>query len=168
MKKILVVSDIHDYFLNIDKVLESKKFDIKIFLGDLESKSKKDYLKNFDYSVKGNHDYFMKELPYSKVITVEGLNIFITHGQIFDKVFFDRANKDKILKFLKKNVEEKIDIVLYGHTHSVDFTDYKDVRFLNPGSISFPRSDAKPSYLILSLDNKKIVEEDFIYIKEKK
>ena len=50
------------------------------------------------------------------------------------------------------------DIVLYGHTHIPDITNYNNKWFINPGSLGRPLSPVR-TYCILTIDKDKIKPE---------
>ena len=63
------------------------------------------------------------------------------------------------------NLKEN-DILINGHTHRSNMYKENNIYYINPGSISLPKSDYGPTYLVLEdnkfviydLDNKKIAE----------
>ena len=69
-------------------------------------------------------------------ISADGLDIFATHGHIFNKTS---------LPPLKPN-----DILLHGHTHVTAFEKFGGNNYyINPGSVSIPKDNTKRGYLIL-------------------
>ncbi len=74
---------------------------------------------------------------YSHVLTEE-LNIFLTHGHIY--------NSDN-LPPLKDN-----SIFLFGHTHIPKAVKVDSIYLFNPGSISLPKGGFTPTYGVLTND----------------
>lgn len=163
-KKILIISDIHNCFENVESVFNSKvKYDLKISLGDFGSK-KNFYYDKFDYKAKGNHDYYHSDSYLTNIIEVKGLKILITHGHNFDSLK-ERVSKKRVIKYLEKR-NLKIDIFLFGHTHIPDNILFSEILFFNPGSISLPKKNHKPSYGEIIIENKKIVSSKILYLEK--
>ena len=163
--KALFFSDIHGIINNlniIDERIKKENIDMLICLGDLyeafsmREDSVVDPLKvsSFLYNhkniltcMKGNCDTsydiniskFNIYSGYKKII-LDGLNIYVTHGNIYNMY------NDEIL--------DKGDILIYGHEH-IPYIKEKDGKvFINVGSISLPRQNNNPTYAIY--DNKEI------------
>lgn len=153
--RIGVVADSHGNLYLLDKVLSlMEDVDMIIHLGDYCRdivKLNEKYNKKIVY-VKGNNDYGL-DITSDKIIDIEGVRIFMTHGHKYG-VYYDLS------RLSYKALEEKADVVLYGHTHMQSRDDYNGIAFLNPGSTSLPR-DNKPGGLILTLENGR-AEYDFI------
>jgi putative phosphoesterase len=146
--KILIVSDSHGRYANLDSVIEKvQPIDLLIHLGDFEGGS--DYIEAIApckiEMISGNNDYFTS-LSREKLITVGNYKVFLTHGH-----YYGVNNSTEKLK--EKARELGADIAMYGHTHIplIDLT--KDVWTINPGSISLPRQAGnKPSFIIMDID----------------
>ncbi|NQX83258.1 MAG: YfcE family phosphodiesterase [Mycoplasmataceae bacterium] len=159
--KILIISDIHNDLKKLKEIFNSNKnVDIKIYLGDFQvSKSEQIKLsKKFDYIVMGNCDY-SNISPITKVITLEGINIFLTHGHYYSSLF-TKIDFSKLLIDAKK---QNSSIILHGHDH-ISAKEVIDgiIRF-NPGSPSYPRK-GPPSYGLLIIENKTIISLEHIII----
>ena len=163
--KILFMSDIHGISENLDYIKqldERQNFDKIVVLGDLyypgpsynkefvvDSNKVLQFLMNYDkkiIGVKGNCDSNVDikatDFPISDtlaLICVDGLDIYCTHGNEY--------NKDKNRKFKRKGV------LVYGHEHIPYIYKEQDMVYINTGSISLPKNNSKPSYLVY--DNKK-------------
>lgn len=152
--KILVISDSHTYSGNIFKVLQRvTDIDMLIHLGDgeREFKSIKEmYPKIKMYYVAGNCDYNSSS-PNELVIPVDfNLKIFATHGHRYYVKYSLEAIKSSA-------IENRCSIVLFGHTHK-RLEKYEDgLYILNPGSISCPRDEKKPSYGIIEITKSGII-----------
>lgn len=157
--KILFFSDIHGVYDNLEvlkKLDEKEHFDKIIVLGDLFYHYGKDvpdkylildFLNGFKDRIsgtRGNCDTY-DDINICKFniedflkLKVDGLNILCTHGHLYDK-YSDPSNSD---------------IFIFGHEHIPYIDDSnKDKIFINTGSISLPRQNSRPSYLIYH-DNK--------------
>ena len=145
--KILVVSDTHrNVSLLKDLYYQNAACDYFLHLGDSELP---EYLMN-DYStVKGNCDY--ADFPKVKDIEIDGLKIHMEHGDGFKF----QMNPTKYIEDLN------CDIFLFGHTHKKLANKVKNTYIFNPGSLTRPRDGSKGSYLILTLENKKLVKYEF-------
>ena len=163
--KILFISDIHGIAINmkkIEKVIESKQIDKLVVLGDLyyagptynkkfevNSMYVKDILTKYSDKIiclRGNCDSDVdikaSDFPICNnlsLICVDGLDIYLTHGNEY--------NIEKNRKFNRKG------ILVYGHEHIPYIKKDKEMIYINVGSISLPKDDNKPTYMIY--DNKK-------------
>jgi uncharacterized protein len=133
--RIGVISDTHyHHFKEFPASLleHLKTFDLVIHLGDFVNKELVEYfrsLSNF-YGIAGNHDpqSVKKLLPKADVIEVNGKRIGLMHG--YWSPFF--CQNRSIARFKK----DKVDAILYGHTHVIRNETAKGVLFFNPGSAS--------------------------------
>lgn len=158
--KILFISDIHGIPNNlniIEKVLNEEKIDKFIVLGDLyyqgpnyngKSENKisevKDFLTKYReilICMRGNCDsdvdIKVSDFPICNnlsLICADGLNIYITHGNEY--------NIRKKQKFTSK------DILVYGHEHIPYIKKENEMLYINVGSISLPRDNNPPTYMI--------------------
>lgn len=92
-------------------------------------------------SVRGNCDsevdQMMLEFPVMSdyaLISVDGVNIYVTHGHIY--------SPENPLKL------QKGDVLVSGHTHILDITKKTGMLFLNPGSVSIPKQNNPKTYMI--------------------
>ena len=82
--------------------------------------------------------------PQTQLLTVNGIQILIAHGHSYG-VSFERMGLEAKILGCK--------VVLYGHTHVSSDNTINDIRFINPGSCSFPRDNHNPSFAILTVGN---------------
>lgn len=142
--KIVVFSDAHGHRDMVDRVLAfNPNPDYIICLGDSEMEH--DYfLSRRIIHVKGNYSRD-PGFSYEQVLEVGVVTLFITHG-----------HKYKVHHSLEYLIEHALnksyDIVLYGHTHVLHTQKVDSTIFINPGSLSNPRSVYPPSYCILELN----------------
>ena len=164
--KILFISDIHGISKNLDKIKsldEKYNFDKIVNLGDMyycglsikgilevDPNAVKDFLTSYQHkllSIRGNCD---SEVDIEKsafsicsdlaLLNVDNLNIYCTHGHIY--------NIDKNSKFNDAN------ILIYGHFHIPYIKKKDNITYVCVGSISLPRDGYCPTYAIY--ENKKI------------
>lgn len=132
---IAVISDTHriSRYINVAKDY-IKSADVLIHLGDNveDIEQLTEGFKGEVYAVKGNCD-FSNKYPKENIIVLDGKKIFITHGDLYG-VKYGLTN----LYYRAKEVEA--DIVLFGHTHEQLLLNEDGIIFMNPGSISLPRS----------------------------
>ena len=151
--RILVISDTHRKTVRAVELLNefSKKVDAVIHLGDNVEDA--DFIKrNYKlpvYVVAGNCDNIDGNVPQEVLLHAGGKRIFFTHGHYYDV-------KYNINTIAKRAAEVKADICLYGHTHKPNLQIQDGIIFFNPGSLSEPRGDSKPSYGIVKIDGDNI------------
>lgn len=152
--KILIMSDIHGDYENLNKVLKNESFDKLIILGDLFSYgfnyNKNNILKllsNYKDAIiliKGNCDgninYEEFGLFAHDIISLHLNNhvVTLTHGNKYSKGFLPNYHGD---------------IFASGHTHVPMILKEQGIIYLNPGSIGKPRGGLDKSYAIFE-DNK--------------
>lgn len=130
--KILVTSDMHGAVQNFETALEREK-DAKnvIFLGDGINKAEEISFmysdKNF-YMVSGNCDGIFTAEPPTKIITLGGVKILITHGHPY-------SVKSSLSLLLQRAEQEGVKIALYGHTHIANVEQRNGIWLVNPGTL---------------------------------
>lgn len=156
MKKIMVMGDTHKNFVAMDFLLPiMKECDYVVHLGDNEKDitKYKSELKDKIVSVKGNCDSMFAD---EEVLDVEGIKFLITHGNKYNV-------KNNLVNLTYAAIEKKCQVVLYGHTHKAEISNYVDdvdVCLINPGSLSANTVKKSYAYIVVS-DGKvlpKIVE----------
>lgn len=162
--KILFISDIHgvpDNLKYIEGIIYSKKITKLVVLGDLyyndlpytedkENKSLKvkEFLNKYKdilICMRGNCDSIVDIMTSNfpiceglSVICTDGIDIYLNHGHEYSK------NKNRC--FNKG-------ILVYGHEHIPYIEKVDDMIYINVGSISLPRNENNPTYMIY--ENKK-------------
>lgn len=130
-----IVSDTHRLNGYIKKACEYlKDCDLVIHLGDnIEDAAKiKQYYKGKVINVRGNCD-FTKDVPSERIEIIENKKFFITHGHNYNV-------KSNMINLKYKALEIGADIALFGHTHIAEIVEDDGILFINPGSVSMPRS----------------------------
>lgn len=144
--RICILSDSHGDIYAVKRAINcNSDADMYIHLGDYcrDAISVSRELKKDIIYVKGNCDY-TPGVDLEKTITAGGKTIFITHGHNY-------YVKSGYTDLYFKAQEVGADIVLYGHTHFAESFEEGGIQFLNPGSLSQPRS-MHESYAILTID----------------
>ncbi len=125
--KLLITSDVHGDLDALSAVIEKHKdIDYHLNAGDMCIDPKR-YERHHIITVKGNNDFGVN-LPWLRVLDLEGLKILLTHGHMeFVKFGLDR------LKLKTKLMEANI--VIFGHTHERYLMVDEDIMFINPGAL---------------------------------
>ena len=97
-------------------------------------------------AVLGNTDGDMP-INESAVVTLDGKKFFVQH--IVDPHRLQASLRERL-----KRIEP--DVVVFGHTHMPFCETLGGVLFLNPGSVTQPRGDYRPSMILLTIDHGKI------------
>lgn len=158
--KILFASDLHGsmfYCSILKNIVQKENPDKIVLLGDIlyhgpRNPLPKDYnpkevfetlntLKEKIICVRGNCDsevdQMVLEFPIMSdynILNVDGINLFLTHGHLY--------NKDNM-----PNIEDN-DILIHGHTHVNTIEKLEKGTYINPGSISMPKEQQENSYMI--------------------
>lgn len=154
---ILVVSDSHGDFQNLQKLIERHtEIDTIVHLGDGAEEIWQLSLlypqKQFHY-VLGNNDLNCNEdIPAQQVVTIENSKILLVHGHLFAA-----GKRQKTLVKLAKSLGAQA--VFYGHTH-VFFHEIIDTVFvLNPGAVKYGRDKANRYAIVTVSENGQIKAE---------
>ena len=160
--KILFISDIHGIKTNLPKIKQrftELECDKLVVLGDLYYIGPRnkmiegydiDYVRNFLESfqdklicIKGNCDSEVDKLVSNfPIINELGLiatineDLYLTHGHIYNESNWQKTNS----------------ILIYGHLHIPFIKEIETNIYINPGSISLPKSEAGPTYLFYNED----------------
>ena len=141
--KYLIVSDNHGNRQVIEQLFAHYKNEVDeiIHCGDSELPSS-DPLWQGVHVVTGNCDY---DSGYQTSLTIETPldRILVTHGHLYDVRF-------GLHRLSLKSLEEKANLVFFGHTHMIGCEKVGNTLFLNPGSIAQPRGPIQEkSYCIV-------------------
>ncbi len=140
--KIGLISDTHgrlpaevfEFFKDVDLILHAGDVGKAEVLTDLRTIAPVK-------AVYGNVDRFplVSQLTRMEFVKVEKLWICLTH--------IVSSEKDFCFQLFKIN--KKVDVVVYGHTHRADKTDFDGTLFVNPGSAAQPRYTKKRSVALM-------------------
>ncbi len=128
--KIGVVADTHSKKLPLQLVRDFKEVAFIIQAGDMCDESGLRQLLEIAEvkGVCGNMDdeKIGKKFPHRCILTCGGCRIGVVHG---------RGPKDQVVKFVQEEFrDEKVDIVIFGHTHEPFNERIGSVLYFNPGS----------------------------------
>ena len=154
--KIVILSDTHakkhndKLFKLIDNLFTDA--DMIIHAGDYISKDvvlKLKEHKNF-VGVWGNNDKgYIRDLLKEKIIlSVEGYKIGLYHGH--------GNSKNALNSAYDKFISDKVDIIVFGHSHQPLILTKNKVLMINPGSPTCKRREPWYSYIILEIQGKEI------------
>ena len=178
--RIMFISDIHGIKTNLDlikKRYEELNCSKLVVLGDLyyigprnhmkeeyDINYVKDFLASFKENlicIRGNCDsevdITVSDFPIINelgIISIDGKDLYLTHGHIYNEDNWKKNNS----------------ILIYGHLHIPFIKEKNGNLFINPGSISLPKGETGPTYLVLEdekfviydLNNTKIGEKYII------
>lgn len=127
--KICICADSHGNYIGLQDMLDIERPQVLLFLGDGERDFNRVDLpyQTKMYAVSGNCDFMSMEPP-SRLIQLEGLRIFMTHGHYF-------GVKSDIGQLMDRAKEEGVDLVIHGHTHRMDLQKEDGITLLCPGSL---------------------------------
>ena len=96
------------------------------------------------FGVWGNMDdgAVRKELPEKTIVELQGFKIGITHGF---------GAPDGMVDKVRTRFLEKVDMILFGHTHIPHREEKEGILFFNPGSLSFNNDRRGLTYAILEI-----------------
>lgn len=174
--RIMFISDIHGIKTNLEIIkrrYEELNCTKLVVLGDLyyigprnilnggyDINYVKDFLMSFRDNlicIRGNCDsdvdIKVSDFPIINelgLISTENKDIYLTHGHIYNENNWQKTNS----------------VLVYGHLHTPFIKEKDGNIFINPGSISLPKSEEGPTYLVLEddkfviydINDKKIVE----------
>lgn len=140
------MSDTHGDFSALRGALRMQpKAETVIHLGDGEDdvlQVKAEFPEKHFLQVRGNNDWGSTR-PLTGEITVNGVNIFYTHGHGYQVKMGNRS-------LLSAAGARKARLVLFGHTHVPENCYAEDMYLLNPGSLRGSRG----TYGIVDIDEK--------------
>lgn len=141
---ILVFSDTHGDEDAFKKMLEQvPNYDQLICLGD-SGFTESMMLAHDIISVRGNYP-FAPKFPLDIEKVYFNKKFFLTHGHKYHVKF-------GLSRLRLKADLLKADICMFGHTHHIYFKQKGPLILLNPGALSFQRSNKFPSYVKIEID----------------
>jgi len=149
--RIGVVGDIHGNLTGLKEALrEMKKIDLLLFTGDgvREIREISNELAVSITGVKGNCD-FVSNYPEKQFFQIEQYKIFLTHGHLYEV-------KQGLTRIRLAAQEERVNLIIFGHTHErlIDFE--KGVNLFNPGALSRERAYQGSSYGMIEINGTEI------------
>ena len=151
-----VLSDTHRHLRAVDRAFRFfVAHDVKLVfhLGDVCSDMEG---KDLEYDLKvvcvaGNMDG-SATYPYEALVTVDGVNVFLTHGHTLGVGY-------SLAELVAKARENGCQVALYGHTHKPYNARENGILVVNPGSAAQPRGDSKAAVALLDTNGGKPVAE---------
>lgn len=154
--KIAVISDthIHKHGNRIVEILDKyfKDADMIIHAGDytdigvLKTLMKyKKFIGVYGNNDKGEIRNILKE---KEIIRIEGYSIGICHGHGEGKTTLERA--------FDNFKDDKVDIIIFGHSHEPSITTKNKILVLNPGTFTGRLKEKWHSFIILQINQDKI------------
>ena len=147
--KIVIISDTHnniptpvfDIFSGADLIIHAGDIGRENILTELHTIAPVK-------AVFGNMDTFplVSSLKRMEIFALEECRICLTH--------IIGAHKTFAYELFKMNL--KVDAIIHGHTHRAENIIFNNMLFLNPGSISHPRSGSCGSVGILNVEGREM------------
>ena len=157
MKKVGLISDTHgklsgnifEIFSGVNLILHAGDIGGQDILTDLSAVAQVK-------AVYGNMDVSAEYRTLARIdfLNIENITLCMTHIM----------NSYKSFSYELFKLNRSADVVVFGHTHRAEQTKYKDILFVNPGSVHSPRGGGKPSVAIMTIDDRDI-EVDFYEVK---
>ena len=151
--KILVVADAHNVTAPIINQIKKENADMLFFLGDFvkDGEDIKRKLQIPAYIIAGNGDmatYYKKE----QLLKIRDKRILLTHGHQYNI-------KNGLQRLYYYGVENRINAILFAHTHIPYLNWEEEVLIMNPGSPTFPRGGSNiGTYGILNIGSEMTAE----------
>lgn len=148
MTKVIVLSDSHGLVNELESIYKFHQDESNFFIhcGDSALSKNHPVLKPY-FCVRGNCDF--SNFPNELILHIENKKILIVHGHHHDI----RYNYDTLYNYAKSH---NCELVFYGHTHYPEVYRYKDITFINPGSVLANRGIRGKTYAIVDIDNDNI------------
>ena len=133
-----------------------KEDDLILHAGDFTELRIYRFLKDLAtiYAVHGNMDSpeIKNILPSKRIIQIEGFKIGLVHGS---------GSPAKLAEKVSKEFKERLDVVVFGHSHSPCSLKQENTLLFNPGSLCGNIFSQEKSYGVLNMDEGKIWGEVF-------
>lgn len=131
--RILVISDTHRNTSNAISIIDEKKPDYVLHLGDHSDDADElrfTFPRTEIIGVSGNCDWATSTLaPTERMLNIDGVKVFMCHGHIY-------SVKSSIERCVATAKGKGADVVLFGHTHTPLLDNRGDIVVMNPGSVS--------------------------------
>jgi len=124
--KILIISDSHGHWRNVEKVEKKEKPDRVFFLGDGAEDTQ--VLQSECTGVLGNCDFSSRLFNDQELVEICGKRFLLTHGHFY-------GVKRGIGEIVAYALRSEIDIVCHGHSHIPALEVRDGVTDFNPGSL---------------------------------
>lgn len=143
----LIVSDSHGFTNELLELKERYKgqLDFMIHCGDSELQSDRQEMEGF-LSVEGNCDY-PGTYPNERIEKFGDLKFLVVHGHLL-------GVRQSPARLCYRGLEEKADVVCFGHTHYAGTFEEEGMIVINPGSLRLPRNYQEGTYVIFEHNEK--------------
>ncbi|MFL2640340.1 MAG: metallophosphoesterase family protein [Dehalococcoidia bacterium] len=124
------------------EVFSSHKVEMILHAGDIYDPACLDWLEKVapTLACEGNGDFFRKikdpRIEPTRVISVEGFNIGLTHGLAIPEI----PPRRTIESVMDNEFGQPVDIIVFGDTHTEEVVQVKNVLCINPGSPTLPHN----------------------------
>jgi putative phosphoesterase len=96
------------------------------------------------HAVVGNCDRCVPG-PHEEILELCGHRIYLTHGHLY-------SVKQGLLRLDYRVRELGAEMAIYGHTHMPQNEEVNGIRYLNPGSVAWPRLAGQSTYALMKLE----------------
>lgn len=131
MMKLLIVSDSHGKWQDLQRLTEQEKPDVVLHLGDHIADAQKLSLACPHVEVEavpGNCDGWFTNYETDRILSYDGMRFFLTHGHGYQV----KSGSGGVIMAGKA---AQADVILFGHTHRAVLEQLSDGRWLvNPGT----------------------------------
>lgn len=147
MKTITVISDTHGNMSRLTQLYGIfQESDFIVHLGDTSSDGSRIRAEFGDKTILINGNCDLPKLGEDeKVLQIEGVKIFLTHGHLY-------SAKTTLSRLKDRAKELGCPLALYGHTHCANECELDGVTLVNPGNMS-RYSQNSYCYLVINGDN---------------
>jgi putative phosphoesterase len=162
-QSIAVISDTHLYDAQVPQWVQERitRSDYVIHAGDFVSDTARRHIMDLAgpsfICVRGNSDMLSVFLPETVALTIEGVDIVVTHPLGVGDASLEADQYDeKILSETRAHVEtdnERPTIAIAGHTHRVMDREIDGIHHLNPGSATGAPPADQATMLTLDIDD---------------
>lgn len=151
--KIGILSDTHIYKgRSLSGFIWDALSEVEMILhaGDIVTESFLEDLKSIApvTAVRGNCDWQIDRLPDKKICRLESLRIGLTHG-------FQGKGKTTVERAYNTFAEDRVDLIVFGHSHIPYSALFHGVRMFNPGSPTEKRGQTYFSCGLLTIEGGK-------------
>ena len=151
-----VISDTHSIDIPASVLERFKNVDLIIHAGDICDTLTLKLFKKMapTKAVQGNMDEWAvkKELPLKEIIECGDLKIGVTHGHVGE-------TRDAFKNATAAFKDDKMDVVIFGHSHQAINQRVGATLYFNPGSPNDPSKPKGLSYGLISIEAGKIKAE---------
>ena len=151
---IAIISDTHGY-LSKQLIKELNQVDLILHAGDIDSPSTFKTLNKLGrlIVVRGNMDMnpLFKQLPVEEMVDIQGIRFYMRHDLGLLDIVPEASD---------------VDVLISGHTHRTADETRNGIRYLNPGSASFPRMGTAPTMAKISLNQNFKLHVEWITLEE--